>query len=380
MSKLLVLCEYPTLLGGERSLLSVLDGVQAAGYDATVACPAHGPLAEELDRREIPRVAADWHDPARRRRPLADLREEIARLCRRLAPRLVHANGLSIGRVAGPVVDELRLASVSHLRDIVKLRRAEVADLNRFHRIVAVSRATRDFHVAQGLDADRVAVVYNGVDLERFRPAAATGWLHRELGIPSEAPLIGTVGQISLRKGLDTLLAAALQVAQDTPEPHWVVVGSCHSHKEETLALERTLARAAAAGPLAGRLHCLGERVDVARILPELALLVHPARQEPLGRILLEAAAAGAAIVATDVGGTPEIFPAQARAAVLIRPDAPAELAGEIQRLLADATERRRLGQAARRNAERFTISAATSGLTAQYEQACDDAYPGGHP
>ena len=150
MPRLLVFCEYPTMLGGERSLLAVLAGVRAAGFDLAVACPAEGPLAEELREDEVPILPAQWRDEQGGRRPLDEFRDELLRIIRLYQPELVHANGLSIGRVAGPVVDELRLPSVAHLRDILKLRRAEIADLNRHRRLVAVSHATRDYHIVKG--------------------------------------------------------------------------------------------------------------------------------------------------------------------------------------------------------------------------------------
>ncbi len=113
----------------------------------------------------------------------------------------------------------------------------------------------------------------------------------------------------------------------------------------------------------------LGYRPDVDRILRELALLVHPARQEPLGRVLLEAAAAGVAVIATDVGGTREIFPPECRAARLVPPeDAPA-LARAIAELLADPPERARLAAAARRRIEQcFDHTRAAAMLVQQYE------------
>ena len=91
---------------------------------------------------------------------------------------------------------------------------------------------------------------------------------------------------------------------------------------------------------------------DVAWLLGEMALLVHPARQEPLSRVLLEAAASGLPVIATDVGGTREIFPPGSHAARLIPPDDPPALAAAVEQLAGDAASRARLGTAARRRAE----------------------------
>jgi glycosyltransferase involved in cell wall biosynthesis len=92
-------------------------------------------------------------------------------------------------------------------------------------------------------------------------------------------------------------------------------------------------------------------------VLARADLVVHAARQEPLGRVLLESAAAGKAVIATDVGGTSEIFPCESKAAVLVPPCEPSDVGRSALleatiRLLADGAARRDLGTAARRRAE----------------------------
>ena len=97
--------------------------------------------------------------------------------------------------------------------------------------------------------------------------------------------------------------------------------------------------------------------------------MVHPARQEPLGRVLLEAAAAGLAIVATDVGGTREIFPPHCEAACLVPPDDVQAISAAIGRLLCDDAQRRRLAENARRRVEEaFSLKSAVAGLVKHYE------------
>ena len=171
------------------------------------------------------------------------------------------------------------------------------------------------------------------------------------MALPPDAQLIGTIGQIGLRKGQDVLLHAAAMIADRSPNAHWLIVGERNSEKGESRQFESRL-HGMADGPLAGRVHFLGRRDDVPQLLGELTLLVHPARQEPLGRVLLEAAAAGVAVVATAVGGTPEIFPPESQSARLVPPDDPAALAAAMLELLDDRPFRQRLSAAARRRAE----------------------------
>jgi glycosyltransferase involved in cell wall biosynthesis len=121
-------------------------------------------------------------------------------------------------------------------------------------------------------------------------------------------------------------------------------------------------------GQLAGRAHFLGYRADVPGILPELTMLAHPARQEPLGRVLLEAAATGVPIVATDVGGTAEILPPGA--ALLVPADDPAALASAIRQLVEDPIQRQRLAAAALKHIRTtFDASIAADSLAGHYAE-----------
>jgi glycosyltransferase involved in cell wall biosynthesis len=391
MPELFLLCEYATVSGGEQSMLATLDGVCAAGFSLAALAPPAGPLAEALQARGIEVIGfpvAGWHaqrDEGRGLRPAPGFprpalrlgtchpaqqrrREELARLLRRRRPDLLHANSLSMGRLSGPVAVEIGVPSLAHLRDIINLSRQAVADLNCHRRLLAVSQATRDAHVAAGLQSEKVHVLYNGVDLDRFRPRTSSGYLHRQLGLSPQAQLVGTIGQIGLRKGQDVLAQAAALLADKLPDLHYLVVGERFSAKAESRRFEAAL-HAAGGGVLAGRFHFLGYRDDVDRLLGELTLLVHPARQEPLGRVLLEAAAAGVAVIATDVGGTAEIFPPGSHSARLIPSADAAALAAAIMELVRDQPLRCRLAAAARRRAEEaFDVRTAAANLVAQYQ------------
>ncbi|MEK6236582.1 MAG: glycosyltransferase family 4 protein, partial [Planctomycetales bacterium] len=306
MIDVLILCEFPTLNGGEHSMLSTLPILRASGVKIRVACPPSGPLPDALDAAGVERVGWSLWDSEGTRLSQADARELLANILQETRPDLLHCNSLSMGRLAGPVAAELGLPSLAHLRDVVKLSRQVITDLNRNTRLIAVSEATRNHHLAQGLAAERTSVLYNGVDLERFSPRDVTGELHRELGFPESAKILGVIGQICLRKGQDVFLEAFGRAAEASPELRAVIIGERYSAKEESRRFEQGLRDAA--DLLDGRVVFLGFRDDVAALLPELSLLVHPARQEPLGRVLLEAAAVGLPIAATDVGGTREIL------------------------------------------------------------------------
>ena len=280
---------------------------------------------------------------------------------------MLHANSLAMGRLAGRVANRLTIPTISHLRDILKLSNASIADLNRNRRLIAVSNATREFHVARGLDAKRVVVVRNGLDLECFQPRAATGWLHDELNLPRSAKLLVTIGQIGLRKGQDVLAAAAPAIVREQPDAHFVLVGERSSTKEESIAFERAIIDRFAQLDLADRLHRLGTRHDVPNLLTEITLLVHPAHQEPFGRVLLEAAACGVPVVATNVGGTSEIV-VDGETGRLVPARDSSMLALAVNEVLADEQTRHRMSVAARVRAVReFDIAQAAHLLADQW-------------
>ena len=258
--------------------------------------------------------------------------------------------------------------SIGHLRDIIKLTTQATEDLNRHTRLLAVSQATRSFHILQGLDAAKCVVLNNGVDLTTFQPRPPTGYLHRELSLPANARLVITIGQLGLRKGTDVALAAAREVAAEIPNVHWLIVGQRTSTKPESREFEQRLHRIAKDPPLCGRVHFLGNRHDVATLLNECTLLLHAARQEPLGRVLLEAAAAGLPVIATDVGGTREIFPTENDGAVLVPTDDTSRFGSEMISLLRDNARRERLAAGARHRAEvAFDIRQAAERLIQNY-------------
>jgi glycosyltransferase involved in cell wall biosynthesis len=318
---------------------------------------------------DVDQVPFETHTADGRRRPQDECRTRLRNLLVEHEPDLLHANSLSAGRLSGPVVADLGIPSVAHLRDIVGLSRRAVEDLNRHRRLLAVSEATRSYHVGQGVDPERALVLHNGVDLERFRPAGPRPWLREQLGLPPSTRLVVAVGQIGLRKGHDVLVDAAIRVSTDFLHVHWLVVGERFSEKHESRRFEADL-QEAVAGPLNGRMHLAGWRDDVDRILQQADVLVHPARQEPLGRVLLEAAASGLPVVATDVGGTREIFPSQSDGAILVPPGSAADLAAAMVRVLTDDAMRQSMCDGARRRAEAaFDVRHAAAGLVKHYRE-----------
>lgn len=288
-------------------MLAAVAALQGREFEFVFLAPSRGRLAELLRANGYRHVPLDLASAAGERGSPDGARALVVEAVRECSPDLLHANSLSMGRLTGAISRDVGIPCVAHLRDIIGLNRTAANDLNGNRLLLAVSEATRACHVRQGLAADRVRVLYNGVDCRRFEPRPRTGDLKRELGLPESAFLIANIGQIGLRKGQNVLADAACLLDRYS-DIHYLLIGERNSQKPESVEFERAIVERFRAAGLSDRLHLLGYRDDVPRLLAEVDLLVHCPHQEPLGRVLLEAAASGTPIVATDVGGTREIL------------------------------------------------------------------------
>ena len=345
-------------------------------FDFLALAPPTGSLADKLSELDIPVIDSRLRTENGSKTERDEVERHLVDVAKQNRIDLLHANSLSMGRLTGRIANDVDCSCVAHLRDIIKLSKAATADLNRNDLLVAVSAATRDFHIRQGLEKERLQVLFNGVDLTEFQPRDATGSLKRELGLPESAFLTLTIGQIGLRKGLEVLAAAAIRLKNELPSAHFVVVGERHSNKQESIDYERDFVDTFARHGMRDRLHLLGRRDDVSQLMNEVDALVHAAHQEPLGRVILEAAASGLPIVATDVGGTREII-ADEQSGKRIPPSDPTALAAAIQTIATDDKLRRVLGRKARNRAEAaFDINVATEKLAAIWSSSIGKSQP----
>ncbi|MEI8017090.1 MAG: glycosyltransferase family 4 protein [Schlesneria sp.] len=375
--RIAIVFEFSTLNGGERSMLAVLDGLKAndSKIEFVAIGPGIGRLADALRERQIP--LHDWslNTPSGVRRPAEEIENSLCQLINSIKPDLVHANSLAMGRLLGRVASRLKMPTTGHLRDIIKLSVSAIADLNRNQKLAAVSEATRNFHVGQGLDGHRLVVVHNGIDLDQFQPRSPIGWLHAELGLNRKNSLVACIGQIGLRKGQDILAAAAPDIMKQAPNTHFLLIGERTSQKAESIEFEQTIRHRFDEAGLSNHLHLLGNREDVAEIMGEIDLLVHPANQEPFGRVLLEASAAGVPIVATNVGGTSEIV-LDGVTGRLIPPKDPIALAESVIKSLTDKTESQHFRLAARKRAiHEFSINVAAQKLSAFWNEILEQQH-----
>lgn len=285
---------------------------------------------------------------------LADASTTLAlyRLFRRERPAIVHLHLLKARLLGGlaarwagvPVVIETLHGTLlaGYYRPPVTglLVRLERWLARRMDAVIAVSPAVAGELAAFGIaPADRVHVIPLGLDLERFRREGLKPTLRRALGLSEEVPLVGTVGRLVPIKGLDTFVDAAALIARVIPLAEFVIVGDG--------ALRGSLERRARDAGLGGQVHFLGWRRNLEELYPDLDLVMLTSLNEGTPVSIIEAMAAGRAVVATRVGGVVDLVD-DGVTGVLVPPRDPGALAAAAVELLRDPERRRRMGEAAR--------------------------------
>ena len=371
--RVLVIGEFGSLNGGENSLLAIIPTLFEAGWKFAAAAPTPSEFSQALNKAGIKSTPFSTFDEHGQRKSQEEVRQELTTIIRIAAPDLIHCNSLSTSRLVGPIASELRIPSLGYLRDILKLSKKAIADINQLDRLIAVSRATRDWHCQQGIDRTKTFVVHNGVDSDRFRPPTdernqtlPNNSIRTELGIPKHDQVLLFVGQIGMRKGVHALVEAFLNIVAEEPTTKLLIVGRRNSQKQEAIEYEQHARQLVAESAYPSSVFWLGTRTDVAEIMRTATVLVHPARQEPLGRVLLEAAASGLPIVTTNVGGSAEIL--LGFESELVNPDANDEIVKSVLQLLRDPNHAQSFGQALRQIAvQSFSIRQCVNQLETHY-------------
>ncbi|MBM3252165.1 MAG: glycosyltransferase family 4 protein, partial [Candidatus Omnitrophica bacterium] len=166
-------------------------------------------------------------------------------------------------------------------------------------KIIVVSQAVnRRFSWMKNRET-KVKTIYNGINLEEFDPSTDGKIIRMEFGLNSDTPLVGTVGRLDWYKGYPYLLEAARKVVDNVPRCRFLIVGDGEKRKElEDLTNKLNLN---------DNVIFAGSRNDIPEILASLDLFVLSSVSEGLGRSIIEAMAMQKAVVATNIGGIPEV-------------------------------------------------------------------------
>jgi glycosyltransferase involved in cell wall biosynthesis len=292
---------------------------------------------------------------------------DLAALARERDAKILHVHGYASADFGRIVARRVGAALVlhEHFADPRMPSYQGLADrilASRTDRAIAVSGSTRDFLVRKRhVPKEKVRLIWNGAPLEEFASGAERGAeLRRELGVPKDAPLVGSVGRLSLQKGHRFLLAAAPRVFSAFPKMRLALCGDGDQ--------EPALRRQAQELGIADRVLFLGHRSDVPAVLAALDVLAIASTYEGTPLTLFEAMAAGKAIVSTSVDGCREVLESS-QGGLLVPPEDPAALSDALLRLLGDPGLRDGLEKVARRASNRYDIAACVRAIEDLYDE-----------
>ncbi|PMR71237.1 glycosyl transferase family 1 [Halomonas heilongjiangensis] len=242
----------------------------------------------------------------------------------------------------------------------------------RVTRLFSISEATRQRNLAAfPLPDARIRRLYLGIDPSPYAPelsAEAREVLRASLGIPGGAVAIGLPGRLTPGKGQAVWIEALSRLAESRPELRWhgVLIGGLTAGEGSNEAYVAALRERVAALGLESRITFAGFRRDLPRLFEALDVVCVPSRNEAFGLTVIEAMAAGKAVVGADSGAIPELI--DAGTGRLAPPEAPDAWAEAMAELIVDAGLRRRLGESARRRIRRdFTLEAHVAALIEEY-------------
>jgi glycosyltransferase involved in cell wall biosynthesis len=353
-----------TWRGGQHQVLLTVTGLCERGDPAVLVAHQSGELrrrsAEGL--RTIPlNVASEFDVQAGWR---------LHRILRTIAPDVVHLHdpmGVALIAMALSLQPRLRPRPL-----IVASRRVDFhLKRNAFSRwkyrhidvFIAVSEVIRRMLVEDGIPADRIEVVHDGVPIGAIDKTEAAD-VHKALWLPHGAPVIGNVAALTGHKGQKDLVAAAARVVREVPDARFVILGEGELRapleaQVKSLGLER-------------HVFLPGFRPDALALQKSFDIFVMSSITEGLGSAMLDAMACGTPIVGTLAGGIPEAITHE-HTGLLVRPHHPEELAAAIVRLLRDPALRDRLATAARTHvATAFSVDRMVDQTLAVYRRRLD--------
>ncbi|HEX7951129.1 MAG TPA: glycosyltransferase [Candidatus Limnocylindrales bacterium] len=383
--------------GAQEHLYNLVTGIDRERYDVSIISLSSGSAVRRLERTGLPVRVIDEPDDATAIEAVADqlaavnadvvhghmYRAEIVgtqaawRLADRSRPR-----GGREGR-QGPeglhrpearqrpyVVNTVHSSRVRAEEDRALLRRLTP----KMDHLIAVSRAIVRKLEDEGRVGAPVSLIYNGVDMQRYDHQEACCTLREEFGIPERAPIVGVVARLEPEKGHPTLLEAWPHVLASVTDAHLLVVGEGSRRGElEAQAASLGLLGSDPAHPssaLGRRVVFTGRRDDVPAVTAALDVAVLPSYREAQGLSILEAMALSRPVVASAVGGIPEVIE-DGRSGLLVPPHDRDALARAITRLLLDHPYADLLGRAGRELAhERFCAELMVRAIESIYDES----------
>lgn len=341
-------------LGGtERQVMNLAAGIDPERFDLHMGCNGKvGELLDEATALGVP--VTEYAIDSLYNVGAIRARIRLAGYLRKHSIEILHSYGFYSNLFAIPAA---RLAGVpvivASIRDCGEMltpmqKRAQKLFCRMADCILANAEGVRRSLIREGYPAAKIQVIRNGIG-GTVAPAGAGNaggsWLRHELGFPADTRLIAVCSRLNPMKGLEYFLDAAATVSQTRPDVRFLIVGG-NGHRSDG-TYQGVLERYAASRGLEKRVVFTGFRTDVSKMLREIDITVLPSLSEGLSNSLLESMAEGVPVIATKVGGTPELVE-DGSTGLLVPPRDPVALSQSMTLLLDNPATARRIGEAGR--------------------------------
>jgi phosphatidylinositol alpha-1,6-mannosyltransferase len=338
--------------GGDESLLALLSRLDRNRFNPYVLCTSGGVFTDKLKELgiEFKVIDKDYLERIGRLR-LLFLLIRLTIFIKKSKIKLIHINSLGRLHYLTLLCKLMGIRSVYHLRSLLVTRRICGRDrfvMNLSDKIIAHCEHMRKTAIEIGLVKDKICVIYNGVDLNKFNPGISATKFRKEVGIDDNIHLVGMVGRVVPWKGADVFIRAGAEVIKKIPNTKFVVVGEL----PDSQYLEHLVKLAEVLG-VKDKLLYTGLRSNMAEVFSAIDLFILPSWEEPFSRVVLEAMAQQKPVVATNTGGTPEQV-VDGVTGLLVPAKNSASLAEAIIRLLRDKKKAKEMGIAGRKRVEQF--------------------------
>lgn len=345
------------LYGGAYQVLQLLNGLNNSRFENLLFCPSgsriatmakhptevyKAPLAGELD----PRFFFHLH-----------------RAIKKFNPDILHAHSRRGADFWCALTGRVGLYGKVLTRRVDNPEQKWLARTKyRFYdRIIVISEAIGSVLLSEGVPKAKISVVRSAVDFCDYQEISDKNWFCKEFGFSRNKTVIGMISQFIPRKGHRYLIEAIPQIVAKFPHLRVLLLGKG--------PLKEDLRKQCKKAGIEDYVRFAGFRKDIPKILPCLDLVIHPALKEGLGVALIQAAAAGVPIVATRVGGIPEIV-RDGFNGLLIDPESTEEIVSTLSKLLSEPGTAKRLGENGKKlAADEFSTDSMVQGNIKVYQQ-----------
>jgi glycosyltransferase involved in cell wall biosynthesis len=362
--KILQISSASSFGGGERYVADLTNALVARGHDVYVAVRPGSPLPRHLQLSPEKIFALPL-------RNALDVQSAHAldRFVRRREIEVVHAHmarDYSLASYAAQRNRDTKFIATRHV--LFKLNRLHRHTLSRAVRVIAVSQAVaKELRAARILNDKQIAVIPNGIDVERFSKTCADfdrGQFLRSIQLPVDGHLVGSVGELRTLKRHDDFIRAAALIAEKFSETQFVLAGVDTSESGE---VRKQLEKLVAELGLRDRFHFPGWMDEAEKLLCAMDVFVSASETESFGLAIVEAMAAGTAVVATATEGAREVIEDQ-KTGILVPIGDVKRIAESVISLLADPEKRSAIAtQSIQSAATRFSLKRMVDEIEALY-------------